>query len=90
MKVQFVSCGSEFRSCTKLHDWLHVSVIELWNFTLVEFRLFGSIKLVLVNISILVSDRGWIVTFWEELDEADHLRPQVDQSLLVGRLEKFV
>ena len=57
IKVQFVSCGSEFRSCAKLHDWLHVSVIELWNFTLVEFRLFGSVKLVLVNVSILVSDR---------------------------------
>ena len=70
-----------------LHDWPHMSVIDIMHtVVVVHWRLFRHVQLSFVDITVLVADRA-NDTIRGELDKADHLRSQVNQSLLVRRVE---
>ena len=70
-----------------LHNWPHVSVIELMHpIVVVHWSLLCHAQLSFVDISVFVTDRT-DDAIWGELNKADHLGSQVDQGLLVRSVE---
>ena len=53
-----------------------MSLIEAGDDAIIESAVLRSLKLHLVDVTILVSDSGWcvLVAFREALDDGDHLR----------------
>ena len=78
---------SELGQLDHVHDWLDVSVVKLRNFAGVEAGVNSRVVLLLVDVSILVTDgRGNIA--WDELGQVNNLWTQVSKSLSVGLLKK--
>lgn len=80
---------SELGSRVESHDRLDVRVDELGNTVPVQARVLSSLKLILVNVTIVVADCRGHESFGHELREGDHLRAHVNQSLLVGVLDEL-
>ena len=59
-----------------VHDGLHMRLEEVRDDSLVELASFCSLKLHLIDVAILVSNRAWrpFVALGEALQEAQHVR----------------
>ena len=66
-----------------------MSFIVLGDMTLVHARGPSNLELVLVDVTVLVSNRGWDAVFRREFSKSNHLRAQVNEVLLVGGLEEL-
>ena len=66
-------------------------VVKLWHVARLNIQaaLFGCLKLVLVDIPILVTNRGRVGAKGWDLAKADHLWPQIIQCFLVSCLKKL-
>ena len=73
-----------------VHDGLHMRLEEVRDDSLVELASFCSLKLHLIDVAILVSNRAWrpFVALGEALHDWEHLRPHSLQQSSVSQIEQ--
>ena len=64
------------------HDWLHMSLVELWHDRLIELAVPGSLELHLIDITIFIANSSGheSAVVREAFDDRDHLRSQLSQQ----------
>ena len=84
-----VTVFSEFGHGDCIHHRLDMSLIVAGDMALVHARVAGCLELVLIDVAVLVSDRGRDTVLGCELGKRNDLRSQVNEVLFVGSLHEL-
>ena len=70
------------------HHWFDVSADKIWDKASVESRLLRRLELVLVYVTVVVTNSRRPVGIRGDLSKGYHLRAKIDESLLVSFLNQ--